>query len=138
VRNFLDTNVIVSAFVARGLCADLFRLILSEHELLVGEVVMVEVGEVLRKKLGAPEGVVLELEALLGEQTVVSRPSEPNEIVVADPDDAWVLASAIAGQADALVTGDRDLLAVASAAPIPIWTPRELWEELRRASPGRR
>ena len=132
MRIFLDTNVIVSAFVARGLCADLFRLILSEHELLVGEVVLVEVGEVLRKKLGAPEDVIHELETLLAEQTIVPRPNEPSVLVATDPDDAWVLASAIAGRADVLVTGDRDLLAVASAAGIPIWTPRQLWERLRQ------
>jgi predicted nucleic acid-binding protein len=34
------------------------------------------------------------------------------EIEVRDPDDAWVLASALAGNADILVTGDRDLLAI--------------------------
>ena len=34
VRVFFDTNVLVSAFLARGLCADLLRLVLREHSLL--------------------------------------------------------------------------------------------------------
>lgn len=29
MRVFFDTNVLVSAFLARGLCADLLRLVLS-------------------------------------------------------------------------------------------------------------
>jgi predicted nucleic acid-binding protein len=33
------------------------------------------------------------------------------------------------------VTGDRDLLDVATKAPIPIITPRAYWERLR-ANPG--
>ena len=134
MRVFLDTNVIVSAFVARGLCADLFRLLLAENDLIVGEVVLAELRDVLRTKLGAPEQVICELESLLREQIVVRRPAEPSALEIADPDDAWVLASAIAGEADVLVTGDQDLLAVASDASIPIWAPRRLWEHLRQLS----
>jgi hypothetical protein len=31
VRVFFESNVLVSAFLARSLCADLLRLVLSEH-----------------------------------------------------------------------------------------------------------
>jgi hypothetical protein len=37
VKVFLDTNVLVSGFAARGLCADVMRLVLAEHELIMGE-----------------------------------------------------------------------------------------------------
>ena len=37
MRVFFDTNVLVSAFVARGLCADLLRLVLTEHTLVSSE-----------------------------------------------------------------------------------------------------
>jgi uncharacterized protein len=36
VRVFLDTNVLVSAFATRGLCADLLELVLLEHDLVLG------------------------------------------------------------------------------------------------------
>jgi len=35
---------------------------------------------------------------------------------------------------DGLVSGDADLLTVAAGSPIPILSPRELWERLRGAS----
>ena len=42
MRVFLDTNVLLSAFAARGLCADVFRTVLAEHELITSEFVLGE------------------------------------------------------------------------------------------------
>jgi predicted nucleic acid-binding protein len=42
VRVFLDTNVLVSAFASRGLCADLLELVLLEHDLVSGQTVLRE------------------------------------------------------------------------------------------------
>ena len=50
MKVFLDTNVLVSAFATRGLCADVMRVILTEHELLIGEVVLTELQRILSKK----------------------------------------------------------------------------------------
>ena len=47
---FLDTNVLVSAFLARGLCADLLGLVLREHTLVSSEVVLTELRDVLSRK----------------------------------------------------------------------------------------
>ena len=47
-----------------------------------------------------------------------------------DPNDRPFLELALAGNADALVTGDNDLLALALEFPIPIITPRELRQRL--------
>lgn len=52
----------------------------------------------------------------------------------ADDDDAWVLASAVVGAADVLVTGDKDFLDVAAATPLPILHPRDGWRWLRRVA----
>ena len=51
----LDSNVLVSAFATRGLSADVLRVVLAEHELLVPVVVLAEVERVLREKLQLPE-----------------------------------------------------------------------------------
>jgi len=129
---FLDTNVLVSAFTTRGLSADVLRLVLVEHELVTGEVNLEEFRRVLRMRMGAPDASMDEAAQLLREQDVVPRPAEPYPIQVRDPDDAWVLASAVAGDAEVLVSGDRDLLDVRSEAPLRILTPREFWELSRR------
>jgi len=50
---------------------------------------------------------------------------------VRDADDARILAEAVAGGADVVVTGDRDLLDLADRSPLRIVTPRVFWELLR-------
>ena len=137
MRVFLDTNVLVSAFATRGLCADVMRQVLAEHELIIGEVVLRELRKALRVKLKLPLATVTAIEELLRESEVIPRPRTPSELEVRDPDDRWVLASAIAGRADVLVTGDRDLLEVAALSPIRIIDPRGFWTLLRKSPPSR-
>jgi putative PIN family toxin of toxin-antitoxin system len=131
VRVFLDTNVLVSAFAARGLCADLLRLVLGEHALLTGAVNLIELRRVLTERLAAPLETIALVERALSLAEIVPTPSEVLPIDVRDADDAWVLASAVAGDAAMLVTGDQDLLVLGAAAPLPIVTPREAWIRLR-------
>ena len=132
MRVFLDTNVLVSAFTARGLSADVVRLVLTERQLLTGEVNLVELRRVLAQRLGVPADKIATVEQLLREQVIIPKPAKLLEIEIRDPDDRWVLASAVAGAADVLVTGDKDLLSVGKAAPMPILDPRAFWELLRR------
>ena len=131
MRVFLDTNVLISAFAARGLCADLMRLLLAEHDVLTGEVNLVELRRVLTKRFKAPAAQVDLIEQLLRDQTVIQKPAALLSLKVRDADDAWVLASAVAGDADLLVSGDQDLLVLASRAPLPILSPRDAWSRLR-------
>ena len=131
MRVFFDTNVLVSAFTARGLSADVFRLVLARHELLTGEVNLGELRRVLRDRLRVPGAAIDLAEQLLREHTIVPKPPKPLEVKIRDPDDRWVLASAVAGEADVLVTGDKDLLSLGKTAPLPILAPRGFWERMR-------
>jgi hypothetical protein len=54
VRVFLDTNVLAAAFTTRGLCADLVRSVLAEHQLITGEVILGELNDVLVKRFRLP------------------------------------------------------------------------------------
>ena len=131
MKVFLDTNVLQAAFATRGLCADLLVHVLLEHELIVGEVVLTELRATLTAKLKLPAATIDEIEALLRESTIVARPSTHLHLRISDPDDEWVVASAAAGGADVLVTGDAAVLKVASRAPVRMLSPRGLWELLR-------
>ena len=134
MRVFLDTNVLVAALATRGLCADVMRLVLTEHELITGEVVLAELQEVLTDRIKLPAATVAEALTLLRAQEVVPRPSQPADLPLRDTDDRWILASAMDGRADVLVTGDNDLLSVAASAPVQILNPRGLWELLRSSA----
>ena len=131
IRVCLDSNVIVAAFASRGLCADLLRSVLSEHELVVPAVVAEEVRRVLKKKFKLTSDTLSAVDAVLERCDIVPTGPEACPVSVRDPDDELVLAGALAGRADVLVSGDADLLAVAAASPIPIVTPRDFMTQLR-------
>ena len=120
----------ISAVATRGLSADVFRAVLAEHTLVTGEVVIRELRRVMKQKLRAPAATIDEFEALLREYDVIPKPKKPAVFGVRDRDDQWVLASAIDGRADVLVTGDKDLLA-ARRSPVRILNPRDFWSLLR-------
>lgn len=113
MRVFFDTNVLVSGFATRGLCADVIRLVLAEHQVIIADVVLNELKRVLKHKIQLPGEQIQEILAFLESQTVQPKPISPSSIPVRDEDDQWVLASALAAKADVLVTGDKDLLDVA-------------------------
>jgi len=133
VKICLDTNVLVSAFATRGLAADVLRVVLAERELLVSELILIEFRRALEKEMRAPADKIAFAEQVLRAQTMIPEVAALASPKVRDPADARVLASAVAGGADVLVTGDADLLTVAASSPIPILSPRELWERLRGA-----
>ena len=128
MRVFLDTNVLVSAFATRGLCADVLRLVLAEHTLVTGDVVIRELERVLRSRIRLPRPRIDDIVAFLREHEVVPKPAAPSTLRIRDEDDRWVLASAVCGAADVLVTGDSDLLDVATQAPVKIVDPRGFWQ----------
>jgi putative PIN family toxin of toxin-antitoxin system len=136
VRVCLDTNVLVAAIATRGLSADVLRTVLAEHELVIGEVILTELRRVLTTKFKVPSERVDAIEAIFTPFPLLPKPSAPSELAVRDASDRWILATALAGAADVLVTGDEDLLAVAPRAPVRILTPRAFWELLRQPPPG--
>jgi putative PIN family toxin of toxin-antitoxin system len=137
VRVVLDTNVLVSALITKGTPPDLlyqaweagsFQLVTSSPQLQELERVFAyeklrplitrDEAEALLKTIGAAALVVEEL---------------PDVDLSPDPADNVILATAIAGGTDLLVTGDRSgLLALKSIRGIPIITPREAVERIER------
>ena len=133
MKIFADTNVLVSAFTARGLCADLIEVILADHQLMTGEVVLGELKRVLKKKLKIPESKVSDVVKFLRNHHVEPTPDNPSKVKVRDEDDRWILESAIRAKADILVTGDKDLLDISKKVPqLRIISPRGFWELLQK------
>ncbi len=135
MRVFLDTNVLASAFGTRGLCADVLQIILGEHDLVTGEVVIEELRRVLSKKFGMPDDKVRAYERFLRGYHVESRPRQLPNLKLSGRPDLMVVASAINAKAAVLLTGDREMLALKKKpAALRIISPREFWN---LASPTR-
>ena len=130
----MDTNVLVAAFVTRGLCQDVLRVVLAEHSLLVSETILDELERTLADKLRTPAHRVREAITFIREHGEVAAPANPAPWPENDPDDRWIVAAALDASAEVLVTGDRDLLEVSGRANVRIVTPRGFWESLRTRS----
>ena len=131
MRVFLDTNVLVSAFASRGLCAEVLELVLLDHDLILGRTVLREFEKALREKVKLPVVRSAEpVDFVSSEATQVVDKAEP-AIVNVDAADALVLGEAIASHADLFVTGDAALLRLTAVGALKIVSPRQFWEVLR-------
>jgi uncharacterized protein len=129
LRVVFDTNVVVAGLVAQGLCREILENHLPEHEAVLSRPLWDELVTKLREKfdLGLDELPLLHLyrrQAIWVEAQALAEPT------CRDPDDDWVLATAVAGEAEAIVTGDDDLLVLRGFRGIAILTPREFLERL--------
>jgi len=130
VRVFLDTNVLVSAFAARGLCSDLFELVLLDHELILSASVLRELSKALQQKVKLPPRDSAAIVAFLTDEAIeIVATSDPASADV-DEDDAIVLGYALAGHAHVFITGDAKVLRLGQCAELRIASPRRFWEML--------
>jgi putative PIN family toxin of toxin-antitoxin system len=131
VRASLDTTVLVAAFATRGLCADVLRTVLAEHELIVGKTVLAELGRVLQEKIGIPKAQTRDVVDFVRKQAVVAPEVPVPEVDLRDATDLPMLAAALQGGADVLVTEDKDLLVLRQVDALPIVDPRGFWDLLK-------
>ncbi len=140
MRALLDTNVLVSAVLFDGLPQDrVERAFHGEFELVTSEAMLDELERVLRVKFARPPTITRALREELSSLADVRRPAEITP-ASRDPADDMVLAAALDGNVDSVVTGDRDLLALGTYEGIRILTVRQFAALLTDgpAKPGKR
>ena len=133
-RLLLDTNVVIGALLWRGPPWRLMEQALEEGlELCSSPVLLAE----LRHTLGYAK-FTRRLDLLRTDadslvrryESVVTlfEPADVPRVVLADADDDHVIAAAMAGRVDAIVSGDRHLLAIGSHEGIAILSVQECLE----------
>ncbi len=135
MKVFLDTNVLVSAVATRGLCADVLREVLVSHQLVISAPLIQELKNALREKLGLPHELISEFVEILKQDTTLSTPAALPGIEIEDKDDLIILSSALSGEADLFITGDKELLELKNLGDMEIVSPRAFWEILKAQPP---
>jgi putative PIN family toxin of toxin-antitoxin system len=127
MRLVLDANVLIAAFVARGVCAELLEHCVREHEAVTSGPILEEVRRNLVDKIEVTAAQADQTVKLLRTRLLVVEPVALEAQVCRDRDDDVVLGTAIAGRCDAIVTGDKDLLVLERHRDIAIVSPRGFW-----------
>jgi putative PIN family toxin of toxin-antitoxin system len=132
VRVLLDSNVVVAAFAARGLCEAVFELCIDSHEVIASEKLLSEVEKNLRKRIKLPEVKVRAIIRLLRENCILLTPGSVDSTACRDPKDLHILGLVEAGKTECIVTGDQDLLILGKFHRCKILTPRQFSDLARR------
>jgi len=127
----LDTNVIVAAFAARGLCSALFELCLDRCDVVLSEAILEETRNRLTEKIKIPGALCEEVIAYLRVHCILSAVEYVDPSLCRDKGDLHILGLAKGAGAPYIVTGDRDLLDLETFQDARIITPREFWEVLK-------
>jgi putative PIN family toxin of toxin-antitoxin system len=110
VRVVFDTNVLVSALVTpggRGEAAVL-RVVEGTDQLIISREIVLELLDVLSRKLSHDRDQLARVAMFLDELGETVKPERSIEVLADEPDNR-ILECAVAGNADAIVTGDKVL-----------------------------
>jgi putative PIN family toxin of toxin-antitoxin system len=119
----LDTNVLIAALIARGVCADLLEHCVIRHHLVTSEPNLAELQKHLVGKFKRTQRDATDVLELFRSQMEVVIPLTLQQPICRDPDDDAILATAIAGKAKCIITGDKDLLVLGQHLNIAIVAP---------------
>jgi putative PIN family toxin of toxin-antitoxin system len=125
MRVVLDTNVLIAAFIARGVCADLLEHCVLHHAIISSSFILDELRRHLTGKFKFADQDADEALNLLRSKFALVVPATLETPVCRDPDDDAIVATAVAGNADCMVTGDKDLLVLQRFGSIEIVSPSQ-------------
>jgi len=131
MRVILDTNVLIAAFAARGLCSALLEYCLSRCDIVISEEIFRELSEHFTGKLKLPPVHCDRILAFLRESCTISGVDPVDDLQCRDMNDLHVLGLARRSSAGYIITGDKDLLELKSCGDARIVTPREFWQILK-------
>ena len=123
MRIVLDTNVLIASLISRGKCYSLVEHSLEVHELISSAFILNELSEKLQKKFKYNLEDITEALSIFRAKMEIVSPSKLEQQVCRDIDDDWVLATALVGKAQCIVTGDEDLLTISQFKNIDIIAP---------------
>ncbi len=98
MKVLLDTNVLIAAFITRGVCSDLLEHCMRRHGLVTSQFILSEFHEQLIGKFKFSAEEVDEAIELLRSKMEVVAPASLASPICRDPDDDAVLGTAIPNQ----------------------------------------
>ena len=130
MRVFVDTNVLAAGLATRGLCSDLIREVLENHELISSLAILAELKRVLIEKFKVPEQQARQVLDFIYSSSVISEPDDHASYPIADSDDIPHLSAAEKAHCEVFVTGDKELWTVRTHGDMRVLSPRDFWKAI--------
>jgi putative PIN family toxin of toxin-antitoxin system len=126
VRVVFDTNIFVSAFVIKGSIAEkaIIQILKNKDTLLISKEIIGEVLSVLSSKFSRDREAISQVAVHLSELAELVYPGKKLRVFKDDPDNR-ILECAIYGNADVVVTGDKEMLKLKKYKGVKIITLKE-------------
>jgi len=133
LRIVLDTNVLVSAIVCNGKPRKLFQMgIDSKYKILISKETLDELSEVIqRPKFKMTREDIVRIVSALMETGANVRITSNFEVINNDPDDNIIINTAYDGNADYIVSGDKDIKDLKNFKKIKIVSVNEMLKILK-------
>lgn len=128
MRVVFDTNVYIAAALQSGLSTEVVEIIAKnlDFTIIVSLEILTELEEKLRSKFHWQEEDIERFLIKIRKFTKITEISEKIAIITRDPDDNTILETALAGDADMVVTLDQDLIKLKIFKGIAIIHPKTL------------
>lgn len=133
MRIVLDTNVLLAGVFTRGVCERVLDLCWTRSPsvtVIASEYLLAEFSSNATAKFGAPPSLVAEAIQQFRQRMEIVEPVEIGGAPCRDADDVPILGTALAGQAELLVTGDGDLLALGMFQGVTVVSPRQFFDRV--------
>ena len=121
MRVVFDTNIFISALVIPGSQAEkaIFKILDGDDTLLISKPILDELLSTLARKFSRDPEALSHVAVMLTDMSEMVRPKSSVEVFKDDPDNR-VLECAEAGHAEAIVTGDKEMLLLNQYNGIPL------------------
>ena len=121
-----DTNLLISAEIsAQGASGQLLDRVLDVHDVILSNPILDELTEVLSSKFGYDNLRISRVITHILAASEIVEPATFDRQICRDADDDAILGTAVAGDADCIVTGDSDLLVLERFEGVDIISPSE-------------
>ena len=121
-----DTNLLISAEIsAQGTSGQLLDRVLDVHDVILSNPILDELTEVLSSKFGYDNLRISRVISHILSAAEIVEPVTFDRQICRDADDDAILGTAVAGQADCIVTGDNDLLVLERFRGVDIISPSD-------------
>lgn len=131
MRVVLDTNVLLAGVATHGICEGLLAICFRDHTVVLSDHILNELAEQYVGKLKTTrEQAAIVVDTLRKQSEIVELAPIPIG-AFSDSDDLPVLGTAVAGQAEFLATGDKQLTELGAYEGVAIVSPREFYQRVR-------